>query len=83
MYAGLLGNKLYVGRATLGAAIYGSYSIVRRMAIWVLILGASRISQWLEERYGDWLTRHMNAARVVAAGQVVFIGMVVGIVIGL
>ena len=76
-------GALLFARPDLGAAIYGTYSIVRGMAVWVLILGGSRISKWLGEGWGSWVTRHMSTARVVAASQLVFIGTVVAIVVGL
>ena len=68
-----------LGDPRLGAIIYGTYGLVRALGAVFIFLGILRvkvdISDWLIERYG--------AARVLAAGQLVFLGVVLSIVVGL
>ena len=68
-----------LGDLRLGAIIYGTYGLVRALGAVFIFLGKLRlkvdISDWLIERYG--------AARVLAAGQLVFLGVVLTIVVGL
>lgn len=69
-----------VARPDLGIAIYGTYSMVRGMAVWPLILGGFR---WLGKDYQDWLIGCARAARVLAATQLVLLGVVVVVAVGL
>jgi len=68
-----------VGDSKFGAVIYGTYGLVRALGATVILLGMIRlktdISDWLIERYGE--------ARVLAAGQLVFLGVATAIVVGL
>ena len=68
-----------VGDSKFGAVIYGTYGLVRALGATVILLGMMRlktdISDWLIERYGE--------ARVLAAGQLVFLGVATAIVVGL
>ena len=64
----------------LGMVIYGTYSIVRGMAVWVLILGFGRK---YGEDWGDRLIGHMEMARLVTTGQLLLPGIVVTIAVGL
>ncbi len=68
-----------LGDPRLGAIIYGTYGLVRALGAVFILLGMLRfkvdISDWLIERYG--------AARVLAAGQLVFLGVALTIVVGL
>jgi hypothetical protein len=68
-----------VGDPVLGAVIYGTYGLTRSLgAVFVLLgmlISKTDASDWLLERYGD--------ARILAAGQLVFVGVSTAIVIGL
>ncbi len=68
-----------VGDPRLGAIIYGAYGLIRGLGAVFIFLGMflfeADISDWLTERYG--------AARVLAAGQLVFLGVALTIVVGL
>jgi hypothetical protein len=68
-----------LGDPRLGAIIYGTYGLVRALGAVFIFLGMLRfkvdISDWLIERYG--------AARVLAAGQLVFLGVALTFVVGL
>jgi hypothetical protein len=68
-----------VGDSKFGAVIYGTYGMIRALGVTVILLGMIRlktdISDWLIERYGE--------ARLLAAGQLVFLGVATAIVVGL
>ena len=68
-----------VGDPRLGAAIYGTYGLIRALGAVFILLGMLRlkadISDWVMERYG--------AARVLAAGELIFLGVALTIVVGL
>ena len=68
-----------VGDPRLGAIIYGTYGLVRALGAVFMFLGMllleADISDWVIERYG--------AARFLAAGQLVFLGVALTIVVGL
>ncbi len=68
-----------VGDPRLGAIIYGTYGLIRGLGAVFMFLGMllleADISDWVIERYG--------AARVLAAGQLVFLGVALAIVVGL
>ena len=68
-----------VGDPRLGAAIYGTYGLIRGLGAVFILLGMFRlkadISDWVMERYG--------AARVLAAGELIFLGVALTIVVGL
>lgn len=65
----------------LGATIYGVYSVTRGAAVWVLILGAR--SGLLREDWGDRFVLRIPTAQVVAAGQLIFVGLTLTIALGL
>lgn len=65
----------------LGAAIYGAYSLVRGASVWVLIFSA--INGLLGEDWGENFVLRIPAAQMVAAGQLVFVGMAGMIALGL
>jgi hypothetical protein len=68
-----------VGDPRLGAIIYGTYGLVRALGAVFIFLGMllleADISDWVIERYGG--------ARFLAAGQLVFLGVALTIVVGL
>ena len=68
-----------VGDSIFGAIIYGAYGLIRALGATVIVLGMIRlktdISDWLIERYGE--------ARLLAAGQLVFLGVATAVVVGL
>lgn len=78
-YAIPVGAFLFA-RPELGAAIYGTYSTIRGMAVWVLILGASH---WLGEDYSSWLIKCARETRILAAAQFVLLGTIVTVAVGL
>jgi len=77
-YAIPLGAFL-VGSPAFGAVIYGAYGLIRALGAVFILLGILGFnfdaSDWLIERYG--------AARALAAGQLVFLGVATAIVVGL
>ncbi len=73
-------GALLFARPELGGIIYGTYSTVRGMAVWVIILG---LSHWVDGNSQDWLLAHTSVARVVAAGQLILLGVAVVVAIGL
>lgn len=78
-YAIPLGSLLY-GQPVLGAAIYGTYSIVRGTAIWIMIL---RLLDGVEHDIIGWLIAHNKIARIVAAGQLLILGITISLMVGL
>jgi hypothetical protein len=72
-------GALLVGHPVLGALIYGTYGLIRGLgAVFILfgMLGLKiDVSDWLIERYG--------AARALAAGQLLLLGVASAIVVGL
>lgn len=68
-----------VGDPVFGALVYGTYGLVRALGAVFILLGMLGlkidVSDWLIERYG--------AARLLAAGQLVFLGVSTSIVVGL
>ena len=77
-YAIPLGAFL-VGDPGAGAAIYGTYALVRALGAPVILLGMTQ----LETDVSDRLIERYGAARVLAAGQLVFLGVATAIVVGL
>lgn len=75
-------GALLTGRPELAAVIYGTYGTVRGLAVWAVILGLSR---WFGsgKNTGLWLVQHFEAARVIAAGQLVLLGAVIAFTVGL
>lgn len=68
-----------VGSPGLGAAIYGMYGLVRGIGAWGIIVG-NRAASF---NFADRLSDHLKAARVLAAGQLVTLGIAVAIIVGL
>ncbi len=72
-------GAFFAGAPELGAIVYGTYGLVRGMGVWGILLGHYTASFDVS----DWLFEHMKTARVLAAGQLVFLGVVVAIVMGI
>jgi hypothetical protein len=72
-------GALLVGDLVVGAAIYGTYGLVRALGATVILLGMIR----LKTDISDWLIEGYGAARVLAAGQLVFLGVATAIIVGL
>ncbi len=72
-------GALLTGRPLLGAVIYGSYGLARGSGAWGLMLGYQRLNFNLS----DWLFEQTGVARVLAAGQLVFLGVAAAIAIGI
>ena len=68
-----------IGNPGAGAAIYGTYSLVRALGAPVILLCSAR----LETDISDRLIAGYDAARVLAAGQLVFLGVATAVVVGL
>ena len=77
--AACLATLQITSRSWLGAVVYGTYGLIRGLgAVFVLLFMLKSkvdISDWLIGRYG--------AARVLAAGQLIFLGVSSSIVVGL
>lgn len=63
-----------------GAAIYGVYGFLRGVAVWAIIAG---LHLRRNKEGAAWLLRYTSIARTIAAGQLLFVGAVVAVVIGL
>jgi hypothetical protein len=72
------GVALLSGSPALGAAIYGTYGLVRGAAAPVILLGTWR----LKGDVSDWLVMHREAAQNSAAVVMVLTGVAVAIVVG-
>ena len=68
-----------VGDVGAGAAIYGTYGLVRALGAPMILLGMAQ----LETDISDRLIEGYSTARVLAAGQLVFLGVATAIVVGL
>jgi hypothetical protein len=68
-----------VGDPGAGAAIYGTYGLVRALGAVVILLGITRLKTDIPDR----LIEGYGAARILAAGQLVFLGVATAIVVGL
>ena len=68
-----------VGDPGLGAVVYGTYGLVRGLGAVFILLVMLR----LELDISDWLIRRYGAARALAAGQLIFLGVSTSIVVGL
>ncbi len=77
-YAIPLGAFL-VGDPVAGAAIYGTYGLVRALGAPVILLGTARLGTDISDR----LIKGYAVARVLAASQLVFLGIATAIVVGL
>ena len=68
-----------LGDPWLGAVVYGTYGLIRGLgAVFILLLMLG-----LKVDISDWLIRRYGAARVLAAGQLVLLGVSTSIVVGL
>lgn len=72
-------GALLAGRLDLGAAIYGTYGAARGVAVWGIILVLARRA---DNDITGWLVGHRGTARIVAAAQLVFLGVTMAIVMG-
>ena len=68
-----------VGAPAFGAAIYGTYGLIRALGAVFILLG---ILGWKIDA-SDWLIEHYGVTRALAAGQLVFLGVATAIVVGL
>ncbi len=73
-------GALLIGSPELGAIIYGTYGLVRALGAWAIMLG---IRKFGFTDISDWLIEHVKTARLLAAGQLVFLGVAVAIAVGL
>jgi hypothetical protein len=72
-------GALLLGDPWLGAVVYGTYGLIRGLgAVFILLLMLG-----LKVDISDWLIRRYGAARVLAAGQLVLLGVSTSIVVGL
>jgi hypothetical protein len=77
-YAVPLGAFL-LGDPELGAVIYGTYGLIRGLGAVFILLGMFKSKVDIS----DWLIEHHGAARVLAAGHLVLLGVATAIVVGL
>jgi hypothetical protein len=73
-------GALLSGQVVFGALLYGSYSLARGAAVWVIILGPRR-------RIGGdaialWLLGQTSTARMLTAGQLMLVGVAVALAFG-
>jgi hypothetical protein len=73
-------GALLSGGPVLGATLYGAYGLVRGVAAPLMMLVMGRIK---EANLSQWLILHNTSARVLAAGQLVLLGVAVAVAIGL
>jgi hypothetical protein len=72
-------GALLVGDPVFGALIYGTYGLIRGLGAVFILLGLLG----LKFDVSDWLVKRYGAARALAAGQLLFVGVVSAIVVGL
>jgi hypothetical protein len=72
-------GALLLGSPVLGAAAYGAYGLVRGLAAPVILVVMRRSKSDVSQ----WLIRNNKCARVLTAGQLLFLGLVTAITIGL
>ena len=72
-------GALLCGNPVLGAAIYGTYGLVRGVAAPSVLVATMRVKGDISE----WLVLHREAARIPAAGQMVLTGVAVAVAVGL
>jgi hypothetical protein len=72
-------GALLLGSPILGAAAYGAYGLVRGLAAPVILLVKMR---WKSD-VSPWLIRNSETARVLTAGELLFLGVVTAVVVGL
>ncbi len=68
-----------IGSPVAGAAIYGAYGLVRALGAPVQLLSTMRLQTDISDR----LIEGYGTARVLTAGQLVFLGVATAIVVGL
>lgn len=73
-------GAFFVGSPVFGALLYGIYGFVRGIMVWVLISGPAKK---YGEEFADRLIGYNKIARLITTGQLLFLGIVVAIVIGL
>lgn len=72
----LLGNPVW------GALIYGIYGFVRGWSVWAFLLLPRRLGMG-GDAFGLWLVTHGELSRAVVATQLVIVGLVVVIAVGI
>ncbi len=77
-YAVPLGAFL-VGDPAFGALIYGTYGLIRALGAVFILLGILR----LKIDVSDWLVEQYGTARLLASGQLVFLGVATAVVVGI
>jgi hypothetical protein len=77
-YAIPLGAFL-IGEPVAGGVIYGTYGLVRALGAVVIILGMMRTDTDISDR----IIEGYDTARILTAGQLVFLGVATAIVVGL
>jgi hypothetical protein len=68
-----------IGDPVASGIIYGTYGLVRALGAVVILLGM----MWLEADISDRVIEGYGTARVLTAGQLVFLGVATAIVVGL
>jgi len=68
-----------IGDPVASGIIYGTYGLVRSLGAVVILFGM----MWLETDVSDRLIEGYDTARVLTAGQLVFLGVATAIVVGL
>lgn len=77
--------SLLVGTPAVGAAIYGTYGFVRGLGAWGIVAAGLMLGPKREVSLDDialWLLRRQPAARGMAAGQLLALGLLVAIAVG-
>jgi hypothetical protein len=72
-------GALLTGDPVLGAVVYGTYGFIRAVAAPLLLL----VSMLGAADFSDWLVLRYKSARVLAAGQLIFLGAAVAVSVGL
>jgi hypothetical protein len=71
-------GALLFGSPAFGAAIYGTYGLVRGVAAPLILLGMIR----KKADFSDWFPKQNKPMQVLAAGQLVLLGVTVAIALG-
>jgi len=73
-------GAFFVGIPLYGAILYGVYGFVRGVMVWVLIYGPAKK---YGEEFGDRLIGYNRVARLITTGQLLLLGIVTAVVVGL
>ncbi len=72
-------GSFLIGDAGLGALIYGAYGLTRSLGAVFIVLGIF----WYKTDVSDWLADRYAYARILAAGQLIVVGVATTVIVGI